>query len=857
LRRCSALLACALACARTSPPPPPPSPASVDPPGSYFGQPTLVSLRGTGFTLGAVQQLGGGGQIALDQTFRAFLGTAQLRNVQWVDSSTLLATVPGSVPPGPYGLSVQGPYGSGTVDGVFRVVNAVPASLGASATAPAGAHVGVEFTVSQTVANPGGMTALRVAAGTPQKSGPPATVQAPAAVTDIPAGGSAIFTWRVVASATGTLQLTLPVAGIDEVDHRSLSAQSTLAVAIVSPAHLVATPRPVPSPQAVNLPIQLSLDVVNDGGSNALGVLPGGLTGTTNVTVISAPGAQDVPAGATRTFKWTIKGTAPATATLGCAGGGTDAIGGSSVVFAPAQWNPITFVTEAAFDATLTVPPGVLPGETLAVAFVVNNPTAVDALNVQPALALSGTAAASMVLQTAPAAANIPAGQTVTFTWTYTAGSAGTLQLDASASGTDASSGGPVTASRTATTQVSDAAPLAQDPFADGTGFSYVFAYSGRVYLGPSGDGTRAVRMLPNGTGVETVQLAFQPDPGKNQNPAPPPAAGFPSLGYLGCTPGTLQCGPDNEDGRALYTAFSSGGTEWLFGAGNRQTSVIKHAYFTTNTSTTPSFSYTPLNVGGGMRGASSAAAVGTTLYVGIVNASGSGVPAILPIPQPFGTAGTAVFPSQLINSNGTALVDSMLGLSTVLYAANAGGCVRYDGTTWTACAPSASQWSLTPVTTAKSSDFVPADKAVPQMAVFGGKLYLARNTTSGPQLWMCNAVPTACGPANWALAAANGTGNASLSQFNDATLNTVSLLVATSQHLYVGYDSPSGVVLYRSTNPSPSLIADFARWAPSGLGAGMTQIVDGQALSFVGNDYLYVAARAASGAVRVYRVAP
>src|SRR5207245_11252089 len=161
----------------------------------------------------------------------------------------------------------------------------------------------------------------------------------------------------------------------------------------------------------------------------------------------------------------------------------------------------------------------------------------------------------------------------------------------------------------------------------------------------------------------------------------------------------------------------------------NRQTSVITHAYLTTDTSTAPSFSYTPLNVGGGMRGASSAAAAGTTLYVGIVNGGGSGVPAILPIPQPFTNAGNAVFPSQLINTNGTALVDSMLGLNGVLYAANAGGCARYDGATLTACTPSTSAWGgLTPVTTSKVSDFVPADKAVPQMAASGGSLFLARN---------------------------------------------------------------------------------------------------------------------------------
>jgi len=242
LRRRSALLACALACARTSAPPPPPAPAAVDPPGSYFGQPTLVRLRGAGFTLGAVQQLGGGGHIALQEDFRAFLGTAPLQDVRWVDSSTLLATVPASVPPGTYALSVQGPYGNGTVDGVFRVVDALPASLGASATAPAEANVGPEFTVSQTISNSGGMTALQVAAGTPFVLGPAATVQAPAGMTDIPAGGNQVFSWRIVASAAGSLQLTLPVTGVDEVDHRPLTAQSTVTVTIADAALLAQDP---------------------------------------------------------------------------------------------------------------------------------------------------------------------------------------------------------------------------------------------------------------------------------------------------------------------------------------------------------------------------------------------------------------------------------------------------------------------------------------------------------------------------------------------------------------------------------------------------------------------------------------
>src|SRR2546422_3314110 len=186
--------------------------------------------------------------------------------------------------------------------------------------------------------------------------------------------------------------------------------------------------------------------------------------------------------------------------------------------------------------------------------------------------------------------------------------------------------------------------------------------------------------MQPDGTAVETVQLAFQPDPGMNQNLATPADTGFTSRGYFGCAADTLQCGPDNEDGRGLFIAFSSSGTERLFAVGGRQASIIRHGYVTSDTNAVPSFSPIGLNVGGGVRGASSAVAIGTTLYVGTVDGSGSGQPAILPIAQPFDTrhVGTPGFPDQLQTGGGsTALGDALLGLNCVLYPANPRGRAR------------------------------------------------------------------------------------------------------------------------------------------------------------------------------------
>src|SRR5205814_6310699 len=154
----------------------------------------------------------------------------------------------------------------------------------------------------------------------------------------------------------------------------------------------------------------------------------------------------------------------------------------------------------------------------------------------------------------------------------------------------------------------------------------------------------------------------------------------FPSLGHLGCLQDTLQCGPDNEDGRGLFTAFTSAGTEWLFASGDRQTSVLKHCYFTTNTTVAPSLPYTRVNLGGGMRGATAASLLGSTLYIGIADGGGSGAPSVLPIASPFDSShvGSAMFPSSLLNTIGTALIDSMAVFNGALYAANAGGCGRY-----------------------------------------------------------------------------------------------------------------------------------------------------------------------------------
>jgi hypothetical protein len=72
-----------------------------------------------------------------------------------------------------------------------------------------------------------------------------------------------------------------------------------------------------------------------------------------------------------------------------------------------------------------------------------------------------------------------------------------------------------------------------------------------------------------------------------------------------------------------------------------------------------------------------------------------------------------------------------------------------------------------------------------------------------------------------------------------------------------VGYDSPGGVRIFASADTTPNTISDFAVVSTPGLGAGLTQIMDGRGIDLGGGkEFLYVAARSNSGPVAVYRSA-
>jgi hypothetical protein len=226
-----------------------------------------------------------------------------------------------------------------------------------------------------------------------------------------------------------------------------------------------------------------------------------------------------------------------------------------------------------------------------------------------------------------------------------------------------------------------------------------------------------------------------------------------------------------------------------------------------------------------------------------------------------------------------------MIVFNDYIYAADNGGIIRSTsndpqppgvlgpGASFTTVTPSTSIYTKeTSISLTRTSDLEPADKAFPQMAVLAGRLYAARNTNGGPQLFVCNPGSDGlCSSSEWTQLAPNSVNDPKISQFNDGNNKSVTMLVATSAHLYVGFNNANGVRIFRSTTTTPATRSEFegaggcnAANAPtscdglgtSGLGAAATRIFDARAITYGGIDYVYVTAGNGTSGFRVFRLA-
>jgi len=627
-------------------------------------------------------------------------------------------------------------------------------------------------------------------------------------------------------------------------------------------------------------------------------------TGGAAATTSTVPTAVTIPGGSSATFQWTLveSGTSAGTLQVASSAAGTDANDGATSSTAMAQSDLATVQEPAALSATVSAPWLVILLQTFTVSLQVTNGGDGTVNVLAPASFSIGGAASTVLSGPTPASATLAGHGTATFSWTCQANAIGSVTVYASASGTDANDGSTRFTSASTSAAVTEVQQISSNPFADGTSYSYVFDFNGRVYLGPNKGGTGGVRMLPDGSALENVTFTFNKDDqqqdANNYNGGNGP---YPSLGFTGCMRNTAQCGPDNEDGRGMYGSGIIAGTPWLIASGSVSGGNLAHVYATSDTMTAPDFDYIYVQnqLGGEVQGTSAMAVFHDRIYLGLPSAKANR-PFLLVINTTPHTPGLVATNTNAVNLQSTKmpglgasgspknnapaqLIDAFGVFNDRLYLGNNGGWMRtttnapgsYQSSPsdWAVTTPSAAAYGAkTSVTTSKLADLLPADRALPQWAVLNGKLYAARNTTAGPQIWACTpGADLACDPGDWALIAPNTSGDSQLSQFNDPNNASVSLLVATPSHLYVGYDDATdGVRLYRSSTTVPLALSDFkgqggcsasagSASCPglggNGLGAGVTRIFDGRALSYGGADFLYLTAGTGTGGVTVFRV--
>ncbi|WP_375770650.1 hypothetical protein NR798_07060 [Archangium gephyra] len=408
--------------------------------------------------------------------------------------------------------------------------------------------------------------------------------------------------------------------------------------------------------------------------------------------------------------------------------------------------------------------------------------------------------------------------------------------------------------------------PVQVDPFADGVASTSAVAYRGRMYLGPNASGTRAVGMDQDGVRPDDLAFRFRKDTQRLSGTRSANTAGapFPSIGFPGCREGSYQCGPDNEDGRALFASGTFGGTEWLMIGGTRSGGGLDYVYMSRDDDATLDMKYVDLSQaldGTSARSFSALGFHGGRAYLGVPVSGGTRRPELLALlrapaetaegldARGNGTTGGACKPSSHevcnlaahrmpgIGAEGspanparTVGIDFVGEFNGKLYLGNNGGLVRatvqqpldYESSPahWVSITPSAPEYGAKEsLTTDKAMDLEPSDRAW-RMAVFNGHVYLGRNTTAGPQLWRCDpervsgpspASVQDCDAGDWVLVAANGQGDVQLSQFDNPRNTRLTLLAVNAGSLYVGFDNAvDGVVIYRSAVEVPASRADF-----------------------------------------------
>jgi len=314
--------------------------------------------------------------------------------------------------------------------------------------------------------------------------------------------GSRAFTWSCTGTAAGSLTLGATVSGTDANTGGALSATAApVAVTVQTAAALAATLDASPTVVSTGQLVTLRLHVTNTGGATAAAVAPTAPAVTSGngaaATLFSGPepASSSIPGGAVQTYTWTYTATAAGTLSFQATASGTDSNSGLTIGGTPAVLPTVLVQQAATLAATIAAAPAtVSTGREITLTLTVNNTGEAPANGVAPTapvLTSGNGATAALTSGPTPASASIPGGGSQGFVWRYAAGSAGTLSMQATASGTDANSA----ASRTATPAAP--APVAIRP-----------ALTATLVLGVPSGGTFTVTMTVTAAGGAVTGVA-------------------------------------------------------------------------------------------------------------------------------------------------------------------------------------------------------------------------------------------------------------------------------------------------------------------------------------------------------------
>ena len=427
-----------------------PSPVvrSITPATGYSGSATPVVISGDNFLISPTSSV-----------VLAWLDQAALTNVVWIDVHTIHATVPAGLSSGTKTLRVQNAYGKqGSLANAFEVDSLSLGALSATVTAlPGTVSVGQAVTLTATVSNVGTGTVTAIQPNEVETSsidGAAATVTGPdpASLASLAAGDSTTFTWVVVPTAVGHLDLAVSVAGNDVFSGQKVpSPPVTAEVLSQLPAGLVATISASRSTVDANQPVTITFTVTNGGQAGAIvnAVVSQVLSGTATCQTVTPAPPITVPAGGSRSFAWSCSAPSAGVLSLSGSATGVDANSSAPLTASPNSPATVTVQAPAALAATLGVdgdPTSASVGQPLAVRLTVRNTGGATAGVTGTALAATQGAAACTSLGPATPQ-TVPGGTSLVFSWTCLPAVATPLNLTAAVTGSDANTGAALTAS--------------------------------------------------------------------------------------------------------------------------------------------------------------------------------------------------------------------------------------------------------------------------------------------------------------------------------------------------------------------------------------------------------------------------